>query len=232
MNIFQRQSFGGVLHGSCSYNFKKLTAKNLCLWPATLFKKRLCYRGFECCGTFKDTFFNRTPPAVASGLFFSADLSFLLYQNDRALRMLPNYFLHRLIFWISKIYSKSSCPAVLYKKVVPRDFTKSTGKHLCQSLFFSKITAFRPINSIIKQYCSCCDILIRIDTNLSKNIQNNFQNLLFKKLLAQSGGQTDIFWKFYSPADTLWLPKTVGRVLGYTTDKFIRLYIGHTGDQL
>ena len=56
--------------------------------------------------------------------------------------------------------------------------------------------------------------------------------MLFKKLLAQSGGQTDIFWKFYSPVDTLWSPKTVGRVLGYTTDKFIRLYIGHTGDQL
>ena len=41
--------------------------------------------------------------------------------------------------------------------------------------------------------------------------------MLFKKLLAQSGDQTDIFGKFYSPADTLWSPKTVGRVLGYTT---------------
>ena len=35
--------------------------------------------------------------------------------------------------------------------------------------------------------------------------------------LAQSGDQTDIFWRFYSPADTLWSPKTVWRVLGYTT---------------
>ena len=38
----------------------------------------------------------------------------------------------------------------------------------------------------------------------------------FKKLLAQLGDQTDIFWKFYSPTDTLWLPKTVRQVLGYT----------------
>ena len=42
--------------------------------------------------------------------------------------------------------------------------------------------------------------------------------MLFKKLLAKSGDQTDIFWKFYSPADTLWLPKIVWRVLGYPTD--------------
>ena len=31
------------------------------------------------------------------------------------------------------------------------------------------------------------------------------------------GDQTDVFWKFYSPADTLWSPKTVGWVLGYLT---------------
>ena len=36
-------------------------------------------------------------------------------------------------------------------------------------------------------------------------------------MLAQSGDQLDIFWKFYSPADTLWSPKTLGEVLGYTT---------------
>ena len=53
-----------------------------------------------------------------------------------------------------------------------------------------------------------------------KNIYNSFQNLLFRKLLAQLGNQTDIFWKFYSPADILWSPKTVGRVLGYTTGSY------------
>ena len=74
-----------------------------------------------------------------------------------------------------------------------------------------------------KKYCSCI-VLIRIDIILSKNISINFQSLLFKKLHAQSGNQTDIFWKFYLPADTLWLPKTIGRVLGYTTgSKFIKI---------
>ena len=56
-------------------------------------------------------------------------------------------------------------------------------------------------------------MLIRIDTILSKSNQNSFQNLLFKKLLAQLDDQTDIFWTFDSPADTLLLPKTHGRVL-------------------
>ena len=67
--------------------------------------------------------------------------------------------------------------------------------------------------------------LIRTDTILSINIWNNFQNLLFK-LLAQLGDQTDVFWKFYSPTDTLWLPKTTGRVLGYSTDTLPVLYHG------
>ena len=56
------------------------------------------------------------------------------------------------------------------------------------------------------------------------NIQNNFQTLLFKKLLAQSGDQTDVFLKFYTPTDTLWLPKIVGRVLGQTTDTLSVVY--------
>ena len=38
-----------------------------------------------------------------------------------------------------------------------------------------------------------------------------------KMLLAQLGDQTDILWKFYSPAYSLWSSKTIRRVLGYTT---------------
>ena len=84
-----------------------------------------------------------------------------------------------------------------------------------QCLLLTRIAAFRPINNIIKYY-SYCIILIRIDTILSKNLKDKFQNLLFKKLFTQLGDQTDIFWKFCLPADTLYLPKTVGQVLGYT----------------
>ena len=35
-----------------------------------------------------------------------------------------------------------------------------------------------------------------------KEYPEDFQNSLFRKLVAQSGTQTDMFRKFYSPADT------------------------------
>ena len=41
--------------------------------------------------------------------------------------------------------------------------------------------------------------------------------MLLKKLLAQLADKTDPFWKFYSPADTLWSSKNFRWVLGYTT---------------
>ena len=43
-----------------SLNFAKFTAKNLCLQPATLFKKRL----FEFHEALKNNFFNRKPPVA------------------------------------------------------------------------------------------------------------------------------------------------------------------------
>ena len=38
------------------------------------------------------------------------------------------------------INNRSSRPEVFCKKRVLRNFTKFTGKHLCQSLFFNKVT--------------------------------------------------------------------------------------------
>ena len=35
-------------------------------------------------------------------------------------------------------------PEVFYKKCVLKNFTKFTGKHLCQSLFFNEVTVLRP----------------------------------------------------------------------------------------
>ena len=43
--------------------FRKFTAKNF-------IEKETLLQVFEFCETFKDTFFNRTSPVVASGLFF------------------------------------------------------------------------------------------------------------------------------------------------------------------
>ena len=45
----------------------------------------------------------------------------------------------------SSIHEKvrNSRPEVFYKKGVLRNFTKFTGKHLCQSLFFNKVAVLR-----------------------------------------------------------------------------------------
>ena len=45
----------------------------------------------------------------------------------------------------------SSRPEVFCKKSVLRNFTKFTGKHLCQSLFFNKIAGLRPATLLKKR---------------------------------------------------------------------------------
>ena len=40
-------------------------------------------------------------------------------------------------------YNQKKPPDVLYKKDVLKNFTKFTGKHLCQSLFFNKVAGLK-----------------------------------------------------------------------------------------
>ena len=42
------------------------------------------------------------------------------------------------------ITKKKQTPEVLFKKGALKIFTKFTGKHLCQSLFFNKVAGLRP----------------------------------------------------------------------------------------
>ena len=51
---------------------------------------------------------------------------------------------------------RSSRPDVFCKKDVLRDFTKSTGKHLCQSLFFNKVAGLRPATLLKKRLWYRC----------------------------------------------------------------------------
>ena len=46
---------------------------------------------------------------------------------------------------------RSSSPEVGCKKGVLRNFTKLTGNHLCQSLFFNKVAGLRPATLLNKR---------------------------------------------------------------------------------
>ena len=46
---------------------------------------------------------------------------------------------------------RSSRPEVFCKKGVLRNFTKFTGKHLCQSLFFNNVAGLRPATLLKKR---------------------------------------------------------------------------------
>ena len=47
---------------------------------------------------------------------------------------------------------RSSCQEVYCKKGVLRNFAKFTGKRLCQSLFFNKVTGIRPATLLKRDY--------------------------------------------------------------------------------
>ena len=63
----------------------------------------------------------------------------------------------------------TSLPEVFCKKGVLKNFAKFTGKHLCQSFFFNKVTNLRPATILKKEtltQVSCCEFC--------KNFKNTF----------------------------------------------------------
>ena len=57
---------------------------------------------------------------------------------------------------LSKRRAESSCPDVFCKKGVIRNFTKFTGKHLCQNLLFNKVTGPTLLAQVL--YFELCEI--------------------------------------------------------------------------
>ena len=55
-----------------------------------------------------------------------------------------------VFFFIFRSGSRCSLQEVFYKKGVHRNFTKFTGKNLCQSLFFNKVAGLRPATLLKK----------------------------------------------------------------------------------
>ena len=64
---------------------------------------------------------------------------------------------------------RRSRPEVLYKKGVLTDFAKFTGKHLCHSLFFNKVTALKPVTLLKKRISHRCFLV-----NFAKSLRTFF----------------------------------------------------------
>ena len=58
--------------------------------------------------------------------------------------------------WIKLSDHRSSCPEVFCKKGVLENFTKFTGKHLCQILFLNKVASLRPATLLKKRLWHGC----------------------------------------------------------------------------
>ena len=56
-----------------------------------------------------------------------------------------------IMVFVFKVFYRSSRPEVFCKKVVLRNFTKFTGKHLCQRLFFNKVNDSFLIKTLFKK---------------------------------------------------------------------------------
>ena len=57
---------------------------------------------------------------------------------------------------LSKTEWRSTHRRCSVKKVVLRNFAQSTGKHLCQRLFFDKVAGLRPATLLKKSLCHRC----------------------------------------------------------------------------
>ena len=59
-------------------------------------------------------------------------------------------------FSTGKRTNRSSIPEMFCKKYVLKNFTKFTGKHLCQSLFFNKVAGLMPATLLRKRLWQRC----------------------------------------------------------------------------
>ena len=68
-------------------------------------------------------------------------------------------FSRQLNFGVFLVWHRSSRPEVFCKKGALRNFTKFTGKHLCQSLFSNKVAGLRPATLLKKRPWHRCFLM-------------------------------------------------------------------------
>ena len=89
--------------------------------------------------------------------------------------------------------SRNSRPEEFCKKGVLRNFTKFTGKHLCQSLFFNKVAGLSPAALLKKRLWQRC-----FPVNFVKFLRTPFHTEHLSWLLLDINEIFDIFYKTLS----------------------------------
>ena len=88
------------------------------------------------------TSFQKTPTYTYQKTLFLT-LLLLVFKIVESLKCLFKYFISTKLcfhYGLTHFMSRSSHSEVFCKKGVLKNFAKSTGKHLCQSLFLNKVT--------------------------------------------------------------------------------------------
>ena len=78
--------------------------------------------------------------------------------------------------------NRSSHQGCSVRKGVLRNFAKFTGKHLCQSLFFNKVTGLRPATLLKKKLWHRCFLVNFVKFLRALFLQNTSGRLLLLKL--------------------------------------------------
>ena len=94
---------------------------------------------------------------------------------------------------------RSSRPDVFCKKDALRNFAKSAGKHLCQSLFFNKVAGLRPATLLKKRLWHRC-----FPVNFAKFLRTPFLTEHLWWLLLESGN-----WNKLAPIYKKSLPENL-----------------------
>ena len=75
------------------------------------------------------------------------------------------------------------------KKGVPENFTKLTGKYLCQGLVFNKVAGLRPASLLKKRFRHRCFTVSFVKFLRTPFLENTFGRLLLKWSIAVIKGK-------------------------------------------
>ena len=150
-------------------------------------------------------FFEVIPRVLGCSIYLKITQKFLLRQL-----MFLDYLstcCHYGVIDVSAYICQKQPPGFFYENAVFRNFTKFTGKHLCETLFFNKSAGLTPATSLKRRLCHRC-FLVSVKKFLRTLFLQNPSGLL-PLLCVNSATWCDIAQHFF-----LFWSKRVNKELG------------------